>query len=89
MPLGDALDHSDVLRNLQRRIQESRELLQWTREVLGPELGAQVASGAFDESGWTLLAKVRQRLPQIATALQQRGRQVSAIRIRVQSARSS
>jgi hypothetical protein len=51
-----------------------------------------VAPGPVDEEGWSLLAanaavaaKLRQIKPRLETILQERGWQVSSIRIKVQS----
>lgn len=92
LAMGDALGRSDVLRDLQQRLRMSQELLACARSVLPAELVDQIASGVLDEKGWTLLArtsaaaaKLRQCLPRIEASLTQKGRQVSAIRIRVQS----
>ncbi|WP_374590696.1 hypothetical protein [Aquabacterium sp.] len=92
--LADALSHSDVLQSLQRRIAESNERLQIVRALLPVALSSQLTAGPVDDTGWTLMvrssavaAKLRQWQPLMEDALRQRGWQVSAIRIRIQSGR--
>ncbi len=92
--LGEVLSHSDVLLNLQRRMAESNERLRMVQAVLPAALCAQLKAGLLDDSGWTLLApssavaaKLRQWQPVIEDAFKQKGWQVSAIRIRIQSGR--
>lgn len=92
--VSEVLSHSDVLLDLQRRIAESNERLQTVRAMLPEALSTQLTAGPVDETGWTLLvrssaaaAKLRQWQPLMEEALRQRGWQVSAIRIRIQSGR--
>ena len=60
---------------------------------LPPALAAHVKPGPVDETGWSLLAanasvaaKLRQLQPRLEELLRERGWQVSAIRVKVQSA---
>ena len=62
------------------------------RAELPALLSAHVRPGPVDEQGWSLLAanasvaaKLRQLQPRLEDVLRQRGWQVSAIRIKVQS----
>jgi len=62
------------------------------RALLPATLASHVKPGPVDEEGWTLLcantpvaAKLRQLQPRLEELLRQRGWQVSAIRIKVQS----
>jgi hypothetical protein len=78
MPVAEALRRSAPLAALRERLKESSERFEAIRASL-PE-------------GWSLLvanasvaAKLRQIRPRLETILQQRGWQVSAIRIKVQT----
>lgn len=91
LPVNAALDRADVLRDLQRRIQDSKERLAAVRGLVPPALSSRLMAGPVDETGWTLIApssavaaKLRQLQPRLEAALRQRGWQVSAIRIRIQ-----
>lgn len=92
LPIRDVIGISDAFLDLQRRLQESVVRLQIARSVLPAALAHELRSGALDEKGWTLLvpssavaAKLRQWMPLIEAAINQRGLQGSSIRIRVQS----
>lgn len=90
--LGDALDRSDALTSLLRRLHESRARLQAIHEPLPEALRGRVRAGPLDDAGWTLLvpsgaaaAKLRQLLPALEDALRQQGWPALPIRIRVQA----
>lgn len=92
--VSEVLSHSDVLLGLQRRIAESNERLKVVRALLPEALSAELAAGPVDDAGWTVMvrssavaAKLRQWQPLMEDALRQRGWQVSAIRVRIQSGR--
>lgn len=77
MPLAAALDRSEPLGQLLRRLQRSRALFDVVRPLLPPGLQATVRPGPLDDEGWTLLAphgaaaaKLRQLLPRFEQALQ-------------------
>lgn len=90
--IGDALDRSSPLRLLRERLVDSRARFDAVRDLLPTPLAAHVRPGPVDDSGWTLLAastavaaKLRQLLPRIEQRLVERGWQVSATKVRVQS----
>ena len=92
MPVAEALRRSTPLALLRARLQDSNDRFEAIRASLPAGLVPHLAPGPVDEEGWTVLAantavaaKLRQLTPRLETALQQRGWQVSAIRIRVQS----
>jgi hypothetical protein len=96
VPIGDALEDSNALRDLQRRLQRSRECLAAVRSILPASLAEEIGLGAWDEAGWTMTvrssavaAKLRHWVPEIESALLQRGLKVNAIRIKVQPARQA
>ena len=96
LPIDSALGRSDVLQDLQRRLRVSAACLQAARELLPEALGTELRSGVLDEKGWNLLvsssaaaAKLRQWLPLLQEGLKQRGLEVSAIKVRVQSGHSA
>ena len=93
MPVSEALRRSEPLALLRTRLQESNERFEAIRAGLPAGLAAHVAPGPVDEEGWSLLvanaavaAKLRQLRPRLEAILQQRGWQVSSIRIKVQTA---
>jgi len=92
MPVAEALRRSTPLALLRARLQDSNDRFEAIRASLPAALVPHLAPGPVDEEGWTVLAantavaaKLRQLTPRLEAALQQRGWQVSAIRIRVQS----
>jgi hypothetical protein len=96
VPIGDALEESGALRDLQRRLQRSRDCLAAVQSILPPPLAGEIGLGAWDEAGWTMTvrssaaaAKLRHWAPEIEGALLQRGLKVNAIRIKVQPARKT
>ena len=91
LALGEALDQSQPLTHLLRRLQESQARLAAVRELLPEALRGQVRAGPLDDAGWSLLvpggaaaAKLRQLLPALQAALLQQGWPATPIRIRVQ-----
>jgi hypothetical protein len=92
MPMLEALRRSAPLAQLRERLQDSKARYEAIRPGLPAALAAHVAPGPVDDEGWSLLAsnaavaaKLRQLKPRLETLLQERGWQVSAIRIKVQS----
>jgi hypothetical protein len=92
MPVHEALRRSAPLTQLRERLDDSRSRYAAIRPGLPDLLVAHVAPGPVDEEGWSLLAsnasvaaKLRQLKPRLETLLRERGWQVSAIRIKVQS----
>jgi hypothetical protein len=92
LPLGTALDQSQPLARLLRRLQESRARFATIREQLPDTLRDQVRPGPLDDEGWTLLvasgaaaSKLRQLVPTLDATLLANGWPAAAIRIRVQS----
>ncbi len=90
-PLAQALDESQPLAGLLRRVQQSRDCLAAIASLLPPALQQQVSAGPLDEAGWTLLvsngaaaAKLRQMLPDLETTLRQQGLPGVPLRIKVQ-----
>ena len=90
--MSDALERSDALTALLRRLQDSRARLQAIHEPLPEALRDLVRAGPLDDASWTLLvpsgaaaAKLRQLLPELEAALQRQGWTALPIRIRVQS----
>lgn len=93
MPVAEALRRSAPLAALRERLKESNERFEAIRASLPPGLASQLAPGPVDAEGWSVLAanaavaaKLRQLRPRLEAILQQRGWQVSAIRIKVQTA---
>lgn len=92
LPVAEALRRSSPLALLRARIQDSNDRFSAIRSALPGTLARHVAPGPVDDEGWSLLAanaavaaKLRQLRPRLETVLQERGWQVSAIRIKVQS----
>jgi hypothetical protein len=92
MPVEEALRRSTPLAQLRARLQDSNDRFQAIRAALPDALAPHIAPGPVDEEGWSLLAanaavaaKLRQLKPRLEAILQQRGWQVSSIRIKVQS----
>lgn len=92
LPIGDVLAQSEPLARLRALLQASNANFDTIRPLLPGQLAAHVKPGPVDDEGWTLLtdnaavaAKLRQLLPRLEAALQQRDGKPSAIRLRVQS----
>jgi hypothetical protein len=93
MRMQEAMASSPPLARLQQLMRESNDRFEAVRPVLPAALAAHVKPGPVDGDGWSLLAanaavaaKLRQLQPRLEDALGQRGWQVTAIRIKVQSA---
>ncbi len=91
LPIGEALARSDMLAHLQAMLRESNARFEAIRPLLPAALAAQVRPGPLADDGWALFAnspavaaKLRQCVPNLVSALQQRGWQGNAIHIRVQ-----
>ena len=92
LPVAEALRRSPPLTALRERLKDSSERFEAIRASLPAGLATHVAPGPVDAEGWSLLAanaavaaKLRQLRPRLEAILQQRGWQVSSIRIKVQS----
>ena len=92
-PLDAVLSRCEPLQSLRQRLADSSRRFDAIAAVLPRELALLASSGPVDDSGWTLLAssssaaaKLRQLKPRLEACLREKGFQVSAIRIRVQSA---
>lgn len=88
--LGAALDRSEPLGSLLRRVQESNARYAAVRPLLPAGLASLVRPGPLDDSHWALLvpsgaaaAKLRQCLPTIAAALQAQGWADVSMRVKV------
>ena len=91
LKLAAALDSSEPLGQLLRRLQEARSLYDTVAPLLPPALRADTRPGPVDAGAWTLLAahnpaaaKLRQLLPTLLQRLQAEGWHGSAIKVRVQ-----
>jgi hypothetical protein len=92
VPLGQVLDRCEPLLRLQQRLAAANAHMDAVRPFLPSALSKHVRSGPTDQEGWTLLAanpavaaKLRQLLPRLEAALQQKGCAAKTIRIRVQA----
>jgi hypothetical protein len=92
LPIADALQRSAPLTHLRQRLQDSNARFDAIRSQLPAALAPHVQPGPVDDEGWSLLAanasvaaKLRQLQPRLEECLRQRGWEVSAIRIKVQS----
>ena len=91
--IAQALDASESLGALARRLSQSRDRWAVASETLPPALRGQVRAGVLDDEGWTLLAsnaaaaaKLRHCVPLIEAALRQSGWPAVTLRIRLASA---
>jgi hypothetical protein len=91
LPLATALDRSEPLAQLLRRLQEARDHFDSIAPLLPDPLRADTRPGPVDGQSWTLLAahnpaaaKLRQMLPHLLKVLQDKGWQGTAIKVRVQ-----
>lgn len=92
LPIRDVLQRSGPLERLQHRLADSKARFDAVLTCLPAALTPFVSAGPVDDLGWTLLArnasvaaKLRQLQPRLEAVLRQRGWQVTAIRIHVQS----
>ncbi|MBU6256901.1 MAG: hypothetical protein KGL18_19445 [Burkholderiales bacterium] len=90
LPLAAALDRSEPLTGLLRRLAESRARYEAIADLLPPGLRGDTRPGPLDETQWVLLvghaaaaAKLRQLLPAFRQALLERGWSGPEIRIKV------
>jgi len=91
--LQQALQRSEPLARLRELLRDSNARFEAVLPCLPSALARHVKPGPVDELGWSLLAanasvaaKLRQLQPRLEAVLKERGWQVSAIRIKVQSA---
>ncbi len=91
--IEQALQQSAPLARLQGLLRESNARFAAIQPFLPAALARHVKPGPVDETGWSLLAanasvaaKLRQLQPRLEQVLVERGWQVSAIRVKVQSA---
>lgn len=92
LSIATALERSAPLIHLRERLQNSNACFAAIAAQLPAALAPHVKPGPIDEDGWSLLAantsvaaKLRQLQPRLEDVLRQRGWQVKAIRIKVQS----
>ena len=90
--LEQALQRSEPLVRLGQLLRDSNARFDAIRSCLPAALAPHVKPGPVDELGWSLLAanasvaaKLRQLQPRLEAVLKERGWEVSAIRIKVQS----
>lgn len=91
--IEQALQQSTPLVRLQQLMRDSNARFDAIRPSLPAVLAAHVKPGPVDDAGWSLLAanasvaaKLRQLQPRLEDVLRERGWQVCAIRVKVQSA---
>ncbi|WP_066268347.1 DciA family protein [Hydrogenophaga palleronii] len=92
LSLEQAVGAAPTLAALQERIRESRWCLDQIQHLIPATLRPHVRPGPLQDQEWCLLVasaaastKLRQLLPSLQQALTQRGAQVNAIRIKVQT----
>jgi hypothetical protein len=92
--IGRAAEQHPVLGHLLPLAAASREMLQIVQPVLPPALAKGALPGKWDGTTWTLMAsssaaatKLQQLVPRMIEALAARGRNITAIKIRVQEPR--
>ena len=90
--IEQALRQSAPLVRLQQLMLDSNARFEAIRPALPAAMTAHVRPGPVDDAGWSLLAanasvaaKLRQLQPRLEEVLRERGWQVSAIRVKVQS----
>jgi hypothetical protein len=88
--LAQALDRSDALGALSRRLALSQQRWAVASQALPSALRTQVRAGVLDDESWTLMvssaaiaAKLRHCLPLIEASLREAGWPVVALRIRL------
>ncbi len=93
LPLASALQASEPLGSLLKRVAQSQRRLDALAPLLPPALAQAVRAGPLDDRGWTLLvahaaaaAKLRQMLPQIQAHLQSQGWLDGPVRLKVRRA---
>lgn len=92
LSLEQAVGAAPTLAALQERIKESRWCLDQVQHLIPSSLRPHVQPGPLQDQEWCLLVKsaaastkLRQLLPTLQQTLTQRGAQVNAIRIKVQT----
>lgn len=92
LPISEALNRSNPLASLLRRLDESARRYAAIRPCLPPALLPHLAPGPVDEEGWTLIAangnvaaKLRQLQPRLEDHLLRQGFQAVPVRIKVRS----
>jgi hypothetical protein len=90
LPLAAALGRSEPLTSLLQRLRESQSRFEAVSGLLPEPLRATVRPGPLDDNTWVLLAanaaaaaKLRQCLPTLVLALEARGWQGPAIKVKV------
>jgi hypothetical protein len=94
VPLACALDQSDSLTGLLRRLRESEARLTTVQPCLPALLRGAVRPGPVDDKSWTLLvgnastaAKLRQLVPALESSLTDAGWPPRVLRVKIMSAR--
>ena len=92
MSIARALDQSDSLANLSRRLAQSNARYAAIYLQLPEGLRAHVRAGPIDEDGWSLLAsnaavaaKLRHLLPRLSDTLHEQGWPVLPIRVHIRT----
>ncbi|MCW5655003.1 DciA family protein [Hydrogenophaga sp.] len=92
LSLEQAVGEAPTLSALRERIRESRWCLDQVQHLIPANLRPHVVPGPLQDREWCLLVasaaastKLRQLLPALQKALVERGAQVNAIRIKVQT----
>ncbi|HEX6362666.1 MAG TPA: DciA family protein [Albitalea sp.] len=92
LPIADALQRSAPLALLRQRLEDSKARFAAVHDLLPAALARHVRPGPVDEAAWCLLAanaavaaKLRHLVPRLEERLHQRGWQVTAVRVRLQS----
>ncbi|WP_439586602.1 hypothetical protein [Hydrogenophaga sp.] len=92
LSLEQAVGAAPTLSALRERIRESRWCLDQVQHLIPSNLRPHVLPGPLQDQEWCLLVasasastKLRQLLPALQLTLTQRGAQVNAIRIKVQT----
>ena len=90
VPLRQALDRSEPLALLTRRLRDSQARLACVAPLIPVEWQSLVKAGPLDTEGWTLLvanggvsAKLRQLLPRLTEAMEHHGWPAVKVRIRI------
>jgi hypothetical protein len=96
LTVDQALSRSPPLIQLSQLLRESNARYDVIRPLLPESLAPHVKPGPVDDQGWSLLAanaavaaKLRQLQPRLETELRNRGWQVSAIRVKTQTAQGN
>ena len=93
LPLSTALNRSEALAALLKRLRESQARFAAITPLLPEPLRAAVSAGPLDDSAWVLLAtnasaaaKLRQMVPELQAAVLAAGWAGPAIKIKVSAA---